>query len=46
LAFGDGTDPDSQVSRLMRSQRGFRLLESLDTRPSVVYLKKANISDA
>jgi Fe-S-cluster-containing dehydrogenase component len=46
LVFGDGADPDSQVSRLMRSQRGFRLLESFDTQPSVVYLKKAGTSDA
>jgi Fe-S-cluster-containing dehydrogenase component len=45
LVFGNAMDPDSQVSRLMRSQRGFRLLESFDTLPSVVYLKKANTSD-
>lgn len=40
LVFGDSNDPESRVSRLLQSQRGFRLLESLDTKPSVYYLKR------
>lgn len=40
LVFGDSNDPESRVSRLLESQRGFRLLESLDTKPSVYYLKR------
>jgi len=40
LVFGDAGDPDSQVSRLMASRRGIRLLEAFNTEPSVVYLKR------
>lgn len=39
LIFGDLNDPDSQASRLARSQRAFRLLEVLGTDPAVIYLK-------
>jgi molybdopterin-containing oxidoreductase family iron-sulfur binding subunit len=40
LLFGDLQDPDSQVSRLARDRRSYRLLEELGTDPSVIYLKK------
>lgn len=40
LVFGDSNDPESRVSRLLESQRGFHLLGSLDTKPSVYYLKR------
>lgn len=46
LVFGDGDDPSSRVARLLGSQRGFGLLESFDTKPSVVYLKKGDTTDA
>lgn len=39
LVFGDLNDPDSQVSRLARSHRSYRLLEELGTAPAVIYLK-------
>lgn len=39
LIFGDLNDPDSQVSRLARSRRSFRLLPELGTDPGVIYLK-------
>ncbi|RME51137.1 MAG: 4Fe-4S dicluster domain-containing protein [Caldilineae bacterium] len=39
ILFGDLNDPDSQVARLARSRRRFRLLEELGTEPSVIYLK-------
>jgi molybdopterin-containing oxidoreductase family iron-sulfur binding subunit len=39
IVFGDMNDETSEVSRLSRSNRGFRLLEELGTRPRVVYLK-------
>jgi molybdopterin-containing oxidoreductase family iron-sulfur binding subunit len=42
LVFGDLSDPNSQVSQLANSRRGFRLLEELGTRPRVVYLKEAD----
>jgi len=42
LVFGDLSDPESEVSKLAESRRGFRLLEELGTRPRVVYLKEAD----
>lgn len=39
LVFGDLSDPESEVSKMSRSQRRFRLLEELGTEPKVVYLK-------
>ncbi len=38
IRFGDLADPDSEVSRLARDPRGFRLLESLGTEPRITYL--------
>lgn len=40
LVFGNRNDPKSQVSVMARSDRGFRLLESLGTDPAVTYLKR------
>jgi molybdopterin-containing oxidoreductase family iron-sulfur binding subunit len=40
IVFGDANDPDSRVSGLLRSPRGVRMLESLATEPSIVYLKR------
>jgi molybdopterin-containing oxidoreductase family iron-sulfur binding subunit len=41
LVFGDLNDPESQVSKLSRSSRGFKLLDDLGTRPKVTYLQKS-----
>ncbi len=38
IVFGDLADPRSEVARLARSPRAFRLLEELGTKPKVVYL--------
>jgi len=38
LHFGDISDPESEVSRLIATKRKFQLLEELDTKPSVYYL--------
>jgi molybdopterin-containing oxidoreductase family iron-sulfur binding subunit len=38
--FGDLDDPDSEVARLARSPRAFRLLEDLGTEPNCIYLKE------
>ncbi len=40
LYFGDLNDPKSQVSRLSKSRRAFRLLEEMGTEPKVYYLKE------
>ena len=37
--FGDLEDPESTVSRLIRSRRAYWLMEELGTEPSVCYLK-------
>lgn len=39
FTFGDRNLEDSEVERLARSRRGFRVLEDLGTDPSVIYLK-------
>ncbi len=40
LTFGDLNDPESRVSKLARNSRQYRLLEELNTAPSVIYLKR------
>ena len=40
LVFGDLNDPQSEVSRLGRSNRATKLLEEVGTRPSVTYLER------
>ncbi len=38
LHFGDADDPDSNVSRLLREQKHFRMHEQLGTEPSFYYV--------
>jgi molybdopterin-containing oxidoreductase family iron-sulfur binding subunit len=40
IVFGDLSDPGSEVSKLARSPRAFRLQEQLGTRPKVIYLRE------
>ncbi len=40
IVFGDLSDPGSEVFRLARSSRAFRLQEELGTKPKVIYLSE------
>jgi len=40
ILFGDLKDPDSRVSQLVDDPRGYHVLEGLNTRPAITYLKK------
>jgi Fe-S-cluster-containing dehydrogenase component len=40
LVFGDLNDPNGRASKMSQDRRGYKLLESLGTNPSVTYLKK------
>jgi len=42
MTFGDLNDPASKVSLLAKNQRGFHLLDELNTKPAVIYLKKVS----
>jgi Fe-S-cluster-containing dehydrogenase component len=39
IVFGDALNPNSEVGRLLRSRRAFRVLEEMGTEPAVIYLK-------
>jgi molybdopterin-containing oxidoreductase family iron-sulfur binding subunit len=39
IVFGRIDDPESRVSKLAKQGRGYKLLEELNTLPSVTYLK-------
>jgi anaerobic selenocysteine-containing dehydrogenase/Fe-S-cluster-containing dehydrogenase component len=40
IVFGDLKDPNSEVSRLSKDPRRYRVLEDLNTQPAITYLKK------
>jgi molybdopterin-containing oxidoreductase family iron-sulfur binding subunit len=40
IAFGNLTDPESRVARLAGDDRGYRVLDGLNTQPAVTYLMK------
>ncbi|HEY4491345.1 MAG TPA: 4Fe-4S dicluster domain-containing protein, partial [Acidobacteriota bacterium] len=40
MVFGNLDDPHSEVSRLSKNKRAFRLMEELGTEPKVIYLKE------
>jgi molybdopterin-containing oxidoreductase family iron-sulfur binding subunit len=42
MAFGNLADPNSEVSRLSKSNRHFHLMEDLGARPRVIYLKQTD----
>jgi molybdopterin-containing oxidoreductase family iron-sulfur binding subunit len=40
ITFGDLKDPESEVSRRANSPRQYKVLEYLNTKPAITYLKK------
>jgi molybdopterin-containing oxidoreductase family iron-sulfur binding subunit len=40
MVFGDRNDPDSEVSKMSDNSRAYKVLENLNTSPSVVYLTR------
>jgi molybdopterin-containing oxidoreductase family iron-sulfur binding subunit len=40
IIFGDFKDPESKIYKLANNPRGYRVLEELNTKPSVIYLKR------
>ena len=40
IVFGNTNDPNSKVSKLKKSPRGYHVLEDLNTKPQVTYLLK------
>jgi anaerobic selenocysteine-containing dehydrogenase/Fe-S-cluster-containing dehydrogenase component len=40
LVFGNVADPNSRVSRIAASGRGYRVLEAINTQSAITYLKK------
>jgi molybdopterin-containing oxidoreductase family iron-sulfur binding subunit len=46
IVFGDGNDPNSEVSKALKSERTYYVLEELGVQPGVGYqVKVRNISD-
>jgi molybdopterin-containing oxidoreductase family iron-sulfur binding subunit len=39
IVFGDLNDPKSKVAQKMKSKRSYKVLEELNVRPSIGYLK-------
>jgi len=40
IVFGDLHDPDSRVSRQARLARGYHVLDELNTKPAITYLRR------
>jgi len=43
IVFGDLDDPRSEVSKLSKDARRYHVLEELNTKPAVTYLKKIKV---
>ena len=40
IEFGNLLDEESKVSKLSHDERGYKVLEVINTQPSITYLKK------
>jgi molybdopterin-containing oxidoreductase family iron-sulfur binding subunit len=41
IVFGDLVDPESRVSKLSAERRAYHVLEQLNTRPAITYLRRS-----
>jgi molybdopterin-containing oxidoreductase family iron-sulfur binding subunit len=46
IVFGNMADPNSRVSRVAASGRGYRVLEHLNTQSAITYLKRVTLEEA
>ncbi len=46
MVFGNLNDPESRVSKMVKNERSYHVLEELNTSPSIVYLKRVGASEA
>jgi MoCo/4Fe-4S cofactor protein with predicted Tat translocation signal len=46
IIFGDGNDPDSEVSKALRSERIYYVLEEVNTQPGIGYMTKIRNTDS
>ena len=46
IVFGNLNDPDSRVSRLSSNDRAYHVLDEVNTRPAIAYLKKVTRGSA
>lgn len=46
ITFGDMNDPESRVSKLFKDQRTYKVLEEINTQPSVRYMAKIRNTEA
>jgi molybdopterin-containing oxidoreductase family iron-sulfur binding subunit len=42
MVFGNRSDPESRVAQMLHDERAYKVLEELNTAPSIVYLERAN----
>jgi MoCo/4Fe-4S cofactor protein with predicted Tat translocation signal len=46
IIFGDGNDPNSEVSKALRSERIYYVLEEINTQPGIGYMTKIRNTDS
>ena len=46
IVFGDLKDSTSQVAKLSHDKRGYKVFESINTKPAITYLKKVKWDNA